>query len=227
MVILVVFIILTVMTVGAIGLSQNSLRDLAITGNEGTGRKASEVADSAVDWVITWSNPNAGNQIVASTDALGNNTSTVVGSTQSGAAGIVQARMNSLLAAIGDSALRTAGDDPQPNSPASGDYGLLSNQTGSLRFFLRSLDYTSATAPELFQTGYTTSGTTFLQPSQVQQAFDTEVRYLGESLASRSSGTRAKSSGGLFLVKTIGRANIQGTSQSFVAQREVLVDYTP
>lgn len=228
MVILLALMLLAIMTIGAVSVSQTSLRDLAITGNEGTGRKAAEVADSGMDWVITWSNPDAGSNIVASTDPVtGANTSSVVTSTLPGAAGVVQTGMANLIACIGDTALRVSATDPVPNSPGSGSYGNQSSVTGALRFFLRSIDYTTTSAPDLFQTGYTTSGTLFLQPSKVQQAFDSEVRYLGPSFTSVQSGAKAKSTGGLFMVRVIGRANIQGTPQSFVAQREALVDYTP
>lgn len=224
-------ILLSIMTVAAISVNRTSLRELAITGNESTGRKASESADSGLDWVITWSNPDAANSILVSTDpTTGANTSSVVSSTLTGAEGIVQAQMVKLLDAIGNTDLRTTGDDPTPNSPAGtgpGSYGLLSNNNGSLRFFIRSGDYTSATAPHLFQTGYVDGSNGFTQKSVVAQAFDVEVRYLGVSLGNKASGTRAKKQGSLFLIRSVGRANITGTGQSFIAQREVLVDYTP
>jgi hypothetical protein len=229
LVIILAFILLAIMTVAAVGVSQSSLRDLAMVGNEGTGRKAAEAADSGLDWVVTWSNPDAGSKINAQTDPITGttNTSYLSKDTLPYGAGVVQTRMADLLAAIGDGTLRVAKADPLPNSPGGGSYGNLSETTGSLRFFVRSIDYTPSTAPDLFQTGYTTGSTTFLQPSQVQQAFDVEVRYLGDSFASKASGTHAKKEGGLFLVSTVGRANIQGTTQSFIARREALVDYTP
>jgi Tfp pilus assembly protein PilX len=226
-VILLAFIILTIMTVAAFGVSRTSLRDLAMVGNESTGRKASEAADSGMDWTITWSNPSAGSRIVSATTSTGGNASYISQDTLTGAAAVVQTRMADLLAAIGDSTLRVSKSDPVPNSSGDGNYGNMSSKTGALRFFMRSLDYTPSTAPELFQTGYTTGSTTFLQPSQVQQAFDAEVRYLGDSFASKASGSRAKKQGGLFLISIVGRANIQGTTQSFIARREALVDYTP
>lgn len=52
--ILLALILLSVMTVAAFGLSRNTLREIAITGNESIGRKAFESADSGVDWTITW-----------------------------------------------------------------------------------------------------------------------------------------------------------------------------
>lgn len=228
--ILVALILLSVMTVAALGMSQTTLRELAITGNESTGRKAAEAADSALDWVLIWSNPNAATSITASTDPVtGANTSTITTSTLTGAPGIVQVQMNKLLAAIGDSSLRVTKLDPLPNTaPGSGPdtYGNQSGNSGSLRFFLRSVDFNKTTAPELFQTAAGSTG--FVQKdSVVAQAFDVEVRYLGESLANRASGFRAKKQGGLFLIRSVGRANIGATGQSFIAQREALVDYAP
>lgn len=55
--ILVAIILLSVATVAAIGLSRDSIREALITGNEGTGRKAYEMADSGLDWVVTWGSP--------------------------------------------------------------------------------------------------------------------------------------------------------------------------
>ncbi|HLO67808.1 MAG TPA: pilus assembly PilX N-terminal domain-containing protein [Holophaga sp.] len=229
LVILLAFIILATMTVAALAVSQTSLRDLAITGNEGTGRKAAEAADSGMDWTITWSNPDAGKVITASVDALGNNTSTLTSTSLTGGPGYVQAQMQKILLALGtdDATILVPGDDPYPNTAGAGDYGLLSNQTGSTRFFLRSVDYDTSTAPELFQTGYVAGSSTFLQKSVVQQAFDSEVRYLGKPLSALGSGAKAKSTGGLFLMRTTGRANILGTTQAFIAQREALVEYIP
>ncbi|WP_243332244.1 pilus assembly PilX N-terminal domain-containing protein [Mesoterricola sediminis] len=229
LVILIAFIILATMTIAALAVSQTSLRDLAITGNEGTGRKAAEAADSGIDWVITWSNPDAGKTINATTDALGNNTSTLSQASLTGGRLYVQQQMQKILLALGsdDPTILVPGDDPQPNTPGAGDYGLLSKQTGSTRFFLRSVDYTATTAPELFQTGYVKGSSTFLQPSVVQQAFDTEVRYLGRPLSALGSGGKAKVTGGMFLLRSTGRANIVGTTQAFVAQREALVEYAP
>jgi len=228
--ILVALVLLSVMTVAALGMSQNTLRELAITGNESTGRKASEAADSALDWVLIWSNPNAATSISASTDPItGANTSSLVTATLSGAPGIVQTQMNKLLAAIGDTGLRVTKLDPLPNTAPGGGpdaYGNQSGNSGSLRFFLRSVDFDKTTAPELFQTS--AGGAGFAQKdSVVAQAFDVEVRYLGESLANRASGSKAKKQGGLFLIRSVGRANIGTTGQSFIAQREALVDYAP
>lgn len=57
--ILLALIILSVMTVAAFGLSRNTLREIAITGNESIGRKTFESADSGIDWTITWIDINA------------------------------------------------------------------------------------------------------------------------------------------------------------------------
>ena len=59
MVVLVALILLSIITVAAMGLARSSLRETMITGNESTGRKASEMADSGLDWTITWGSPYA------------------------------------------------------------------------------------------------------------------------------------------------------------------------
>jgi hypothetical protein len=53
----------------------------------------------------------------------------------------------------------------------------------------------------------------------ITQGFDTEIRILGPAL---NFGT-AKGNN-YFLLRTIGRANVGSTGQSFIAQREVLME---
>lgn len=218
-VILLALILLSIMTVAAIGVSQGALREAAITGNESTGRKASEAADAGIDWAITWANPEAFS--LAST----------------GAAQAMQNAMSGLLTAAGSQdpgARPSVSTDPLPGTPAQSnytDYGILNSTTGSLRVFLRSgdADYQNTA---LFLTKPSSGNTLFKQTtSQVVQAFDLEVRYLGAPLASRASGGKAKKTGNLFLIHSLGRANITDnagkTLQSFIAQREAIVEYTP
>lgn len=52
--ILVALIMLSVVTVSAFSMGRSSLRDLMMTGNDSTGRKAFETADSGLDYAITW-----------------------------------------------------------------------------------------------------------------------------------------------------------------------------
>ena len=58
--ILVSFILLSLGIVTSVSLSRSALREALVTGNESTGRKAFEMADSGLDYLITWSNPAYG-----------------------------------------------------------------------------------------------------------------------------------------------------------------------
>ena len=213
-VIVVVLVLLSVMTVAALAVGSNSFREIAITGNESTGRKASEAADAGLDWTIAWANP----------DALGIATA--------GAEKAIQDAMGQLLDAVGseDPGMRPTGTDPLPSSDGKDkyiDYGMLNTDTGSLRLFLRSKDKDYA-GSSLFLAKKGDTG--FLQDSVIQQSFDIEIRYLGASLTPSGSGSKVKKQGTLFLVRTVGRANIGTigtTGQSFISQREALLDYTP
>lgn len=210
--ILVVLVLLSIMTVAAVSVGSTSLREISITGNESVGRKAAEAADAGMDWTIAWSNP----------DATG--ASTGVAETS------IQNAMRELKEAIGsqDAGTITVSSDPLPSDAAGNDYtdyGILNKTTGNLRLFLRSGDKLyKDTSLFLSKKG---SNASFLQDSVVEPAFDLEVRYLGPSMTLTASGTKTKNQGGLFLIRTLGRANIGSTGQSFIAQREVLVDHTP
>ncbi|GLH67765.1 PilX N-terminal domain-containing pilus assembly protein [Geothrix edaphica] len=87
--IILALILLTTVTVAAFGLGRTSLREIMITGNESTGRKAFETADSGLDWVITWGSPYA---------------TTTTGS----AAATLHAQMSGLISAIDTVDARTA-----------------------------------------------------------------------------------------------------------------------
>ncbi len=58
--ILVALILVSVTAIAAFGLSREAFRDAMITGNDSTGRKAYEMADSGVDYVISWSGDPTG-----------------------------------------------------------------------------------------------------------------------------------------------------------------------
>ena len=55
--ILVAFILLSISIMASMSLSRNALREAVVTGNEAIGRKAFEMGDSGLDYLITWSNP--------------------------------------------------------------------------------------------------------------------------------------------------------------------------
>jgi hypothetical protein len=56
MAILMAFILLSIAAVVTVSLSRTAIREALITSNESTGRKAYEMADSGIDYLITWSN---------------------------------------------------------------------------------------------------------------------------------------------------------------------------
>ncbi|HJU84610.1 MAG TPA: hypothetical protein VJ600_10400 [Holophagaceae bacterium] len=206
--ILIALTLLSVMTIAAFAVSSDSLREINITGTESTGRKASEAADSGIDWVVAWSNPDA------------------LTFPSSGAEKSIQLAMGDLINALETQPASTS-TDPQPNDPFQSDYTsyrILNTTTGSLRVFLRSGDSAyQNTSMQMAKKG----DVGFQQDTVVQQAFDVEIRYLGPSLINTSSGQKAKKRGTLFMIRTVGRANIGQTGQSFIAKREVLVDYNP
>jgi Tfp pilus assembly protein PilX len=68
--IIVVFLLLSIGTVAAMSLGHSALREALITGNESTGRKAYEMADSGMDYFITWINGNYSTAPPAAAQAL-------------------------------------------------------------------------------------------------------------------------------------------------------------
>lgn len=54
--ILLALVLLSIAAVTSVSLSRTALREALITSNESTGRKAYEMADSGLDYLITWSN---------------------------------------------------------------------------------------------------------------------------------------------------------------------------
>lgn len=200
--ILLALVLLTLLGAMVFGLGRDSLREIAITGNESLGRKAAEAADSGIDWTVMW---GLGNGTTADQQA-------------------VYSAINQLSLAIADPALRTQGTDATTNSKGT---GYMSNTgTGILRAYI----YPSTAGVDLSPStaGYT-------QQSVVQQAMETEVRYLGPyPLANTGAITSSKTSGGgstgsrrfFFLVRSTGRANVGNTGQSFIARRDAIVDIT-
>ena len=173
---------LVVVTVAALGLSRSSLREALITGNESTGRKAFEMADSGLDYVISWGSPYANTAGTPTAAAL-------------------QTNMGNLLNAI-DTPTAQAGFI---DSSGTLKYQMLASSVGG--------DMTPST-------------TTYLQNSVVTPAFDLEVRYLGQiPLQNTGAGGFVKSNRSFWLVHSTGRANIGTTGQSFISQREALVQY--
>lgn len=197
MTILLALILLSAMTVGALALSQNSLREISITGNETTGRKSFETADAGLDWVITWGGPDVPTQTETARKTL-----------QAGMKNILDAidrqDLSGTLLGTKDATLNTVGD------------GYISPTSGTFRTYVSSLDSAMA-GSELFPStaNYKQTG------SVVQPAFDIEVRYLGE-MPDLSGGTKRHS---FWLVRSVGRANIGNTGQSFVSRRETFMEY--
>lgn len=196
--ILLALILITAMGAMAFSLSQESMREIAISGSESTGRKAAEAADSGIDWTIVWGNANG-----VTTDQIS-----------------IKTAMDTLVDAIDLVEKRVPGVDATPGTPGTGNM----SPSGYLRTYL----YSSPTSSDLTmaKTGYT-------QATEVQQAFDIEIRFLG-AIPIQGQGMltaqRAASQGGnqarryYFLVRSLGRANIGTTGQSFVAMREIISD---
>ena len=128
--ILLALILLSAMTVGALALSQNSLREISITGNEATGRKAFETADAGLDWVITWGSPQVPTQVEPARKALQDGMKKVLDA-------IDRQDLAGSLVGSKDATLNTLGD------------GYISPTNGTFRVYVSSLDGTLA-ASELF-----------------------------------------------------------------------------
>jgi hypothetical protein len=191
------------MTTAAFQVSHSTLREIAMSGNESTGRKSTEAADAGIDWVITWMNPGA----------PGPSTLQAAVSTQ-------VANLEALYGGVTPNASPVyATTDPLPSSSgtsvAEPKYGLMNTTTGVMRIFFRNTDYPS----DMSLSGYTNGSNGISQNSVITQGFDTEIRILGPAL---NFGT-AKGNN-YFLLRTIGRANVGSTGQSFIAQREVLME---
>jgi hypothetical protein len=195
--ILLALILLSAMTVGALALSQNSLREISITGNETTGRKAFEMADAGLDWVITWGSPNVPLQTEPARKALQDGMRNVLNA-------IDRQDLASSLVGTKDSTLNTVGD------------GYISPTNGTSRVYISSLDGTLASS-ELFPStaNYQQTG------SIIQPAFDLEVRYLGD-MPELNGGNKKRP---LWLVRSVGRSNMGNTGQSFVSRRDTFVEY--
>lgn len=214
MAIILALILLSIMGASAFSLTGHSLREIATTGNESTGQKASESADAAIDWVIVWSNPKS---IYDAAGVLRTDGTAVQNS--------LRASMDYLINAIDLAAAQTVGTDPKASSAAGSGYaayGNVSDTSGTMRVFFRSLDYPGT---EMYLAKQGSTG--FSQTSDVVQSFDTEIRYLGRPLGNRASGYKAQTKGRLFLLSSIGRATVGNTGQSFIARREALMDYIP
>jgi hypothetical protein len=183
--------------------SHSTLREIAMSGNESTGRKSTEAADAGIDWVITWMNPGAPSP-----------------STLQAAVSTQVANLEALYGGVTPNASPVyATTDPLPSSSgtsvAEPKYGLMNTTTGVMRIFFRNTDYPS----DMSLSGYTNGSNGISQNSVITQGFDTEIRILGPAL---NFGT-AKGNN-YFLLRTIGRANVGSTGQSFIAQREVLME---
>lgn len=204
--ILLALVLITLMGVMTFSMSRDSIREIAITGNESLGRKASEAADSGIDWAIMW--------------GLGNGTTNEQLE--------IRNAIDTLSLAIADSTLRTQGTDGTTNSQGSGY--MSDSGTGIMRAYI--YPQTGSTDLLMSNAGYT-------QSSEVRQASELEVRYLGPlPLTNTGALTAGKASGGgntganryYFLIRSTGRANI-GTDpldplQSFIARRDAIVDIT-
>lgn len=196
--ILVALSLVVVMGAMAFTLNREVLRELTITGNESVGRKASEAATSGIDWTITWAYSNG-----TSTDQAA-----------------IRNAFLTLVDSIDRVELREVGVDATPSVRGTKN----TSPTGYQRIYL--YHDTSSSDLLLPKTGYT-------QDTVVQQAFDLEIRYLGSVPVSTSGAItqlkdqQAANKRYYFLIRSMGRADIQGTGQAFVAQRDAIAEYIP
>lgn len=205
--ILLALTLLAVMGSMAFGLSRNSLREIAITGNESTGRKAAEASEAGMDWGVMWM---LGNGIT--TEQLA-----------------INAAVKNLVRAIDDPTQRVLGTDATLSVTGTG--------TLSPNGYLRSYIYPASSSSDMYLSTSGLSQTTsqaresfnlevrYLGPNPLDN-----TSAITTSKASGGGATGAQRY--FFLIRSIGRANIytdptnvSGTPlYSFVAQRECIVE---
>ena len=200
--ILLALVLLTLLGSMVFGLGRDSLREIAITGNESLGRKAAEAADSGIDWTIMWGLGNG-----ATTDQTA-----------------VRNVIDTLSLAIADPSLRTTGPDGTLNTQGS---GYMSNSgTGILRGYV----YPSSTTSDLSlsNTGYTQSSVV-QQAMEVEVRYLGPYPLANTGALTASKVTGGGNTGAqryFFLIRSTGRANVVTTGQSFLARRDAIVDIT-
>lgn len=207
--ILLALILLTTMGVMVFSLSRDSLREVAITGNESLGRKAAEAADSGIDWTVMW--------------GLGNGSSTDQAA--------ISNAIYQLSTAIGDPTLRTQGTDATLNTQGT---GYMSNTgTGILRTYI----YPSTQGQDLNPSTSNYTQQSVVQQAmelEVRYLGPYPLPNTGGISISKSGGGGATGSQRFFfLIRSTGRANVNPTSpsftsaaQSFIARRDAIVDIT-
>lgn len=200
--ILLALVLLTMLGAMVFSLGRDSLREIAITGNESLGRKASEAADSGIDWAIMWGQGNG-----ATTDQTA-----------------VRQAIDTLSYAIADANLRTTGPDGTANTQGSGY--MSDSGSGILRAYI----YPSSTASDLSLTtsGYTqTSVVKQAMELEVRYLGPYPLANTGALTASKvTGGGNTGAQRFFFLVRSTGRANVGNTGQSFIAKRDAIVDIT-
>lgn len=193
--ILLALILLAVMTVAAFGLSRNTLREIAITGNEAIGRKTFETADSGLDWIITWGNPYATPATPAQTQ--------------------LNVAMNLALDALDNPGLQTVGDDSELDRiTGTSNVG----PEGSYRVFLHP-ENASISGSDL-----SVDQTNAKQVSELKPSYDLEARYLRvlPSLSTSLLATQGKTY--LWLVRSRGRVQVGDSGQVFLSRREAVME---
>jgi hypothetical protein len=200
--ILLALVLLTMLGAMVFGLGRDSLREIAITGNESIGRKAAEAADSGIDWTIMWGQGNGASADQAS----------------------VRQAIDTLSYAIADATLRTSGPDGTANTHGSG----YMSDTGS--GILRAYVYPSSTTSDLSLStaGYTqTSVVQQAMELEVRYLGPYPLANTGALTASKvTGGGNTGAQRYFFLVRSTGRANVGNTGQSFIAKRDAIVDIT-
>jgi hypothetical protein len=193
--ILLALILLAAMTVAAFGLSRNTLREVAITGNEAIGRKTFETADSGLDWIITWGNPYASSVTPAQKQ--------------------LNTAMELALDALDNPSLQTVGDDSEADRIAGTSN---TGPDGSYRVYLHPEN------AAILGSDLTTDLSNAKQVSELQPSFDLEARYLRVLPSKDTSLLSAQGKTYLWLVRSRGRVQVGDSGQVFFSRREAVME---
>lgn len=211
MTILLALVLLSIMSVAALGIANTSIRELTTTGTVLQGGKAAEAADAGLDWAIVWSDKANREAVAGSTKSSGffaeALNAVLVDSSET-----IQSEGISRLGDLSDRAVRMAS-----LASAGGTSGMVFN-----------------TADSLVAQG-STGG------NRVIQKFDLDIRYLGSEgqlsgttgggAASADTDTASKSqTEHMVLVSAFGTANVDlgdGTYVSYRQRRDLINKIPP
>lgn len=204
--ILLALTLITLMGAMVLSLSRDTLRDVAIVGNEAIGRKAAEAADAGVDWAVMWAQGTGG----------------------PGERQVVLDAVNDLSYAIADHSLWIPGTDATLNTQGTGNY----SPAGYLRVYI---DPNPGSTDMIMDNSNYAQTSNVRQQFNLEVRYLAPYPLADTSALSQSKSTGGGSTGAerhYFLIRSVGRANIytdpNDTSSpvlwSFLGRREALVD---